>query len=57
MLEVIVWIILCVTTYFWIKFWEGERPCKCEGCRNHEPGWLSDEYKRRYPDHRRELFR
>lgn len=25
--------------------------CVCEGCKKGMPGWLSEDYKRDYPDH------
>jgi len=24
--------------------------CSCNGCQNDESGWLSEEYKRKYPE-------
>ena len=26
--------------------------CDCEGCQRGMPGWLSEDYKRDYPDHK-----
>jgi hypothetical protein len=29
---------------------ERKNYCSCEGCQNNESGWLSEEYRKKYPN-------
>jgi hypothetical protein len=47
-----IFVLVFIACYFKQKCERLERKnyCDCGGCQNNESGWLSKEYKKKYPD-------